>query len=105
MDLNETQKGKLTHGIEFDGELHRDFEIRRELVGDAVAAYDNPRSEKNKMYATLMVYARRIVRLGGIPKDKITAELLMLMPEEEFAAITAAAARFRSGNNEGQAAA
>jgi hypothetical protein len=91
----QTQKGTLPTGVEFENKLHKEFELRRELLGDAVVAMDNPRCEQNKYYATLCIYARRMVRLGDIPKDKITPELLMEMPQEDFAVITDAAACFR----------
>ena len=95
----ETQKGILPVGLEFEGQVHKEFEIRRELVGDTVAAMDNPRAQHNKAYASLCIFSRRLAKSGSIPKDKVTPELLMNMAEEDFDAIVIASDCFRAGKN------
>jgi len=98
--MSETIKGVLPVGVEFGGEKHTEFALRREFVGDTVHALDNPRAQGNKAFLAVCVYSRRLVRLGTIPAEKITPELVMSMAEEDFDALLAASNRFRSGGKQ-----
>ena len=104
-----TEKGMLVVGVEYEGALHRDFEIRPQLVRDSVDAVDeDERAARNESYLGICVLARQITRLGEIPKAKITPPMLMDMHAADLAAISEAsgrlaarAARFH-GENEGR---
>jgi hypothetical protein len=89
-----TVKGTLTQGIEFDGKTHVDYEIRTGTIGDLVELYDTPmaeRASKNFYFQQTALTALRLVKLGGIPKDRITPELLLTLSETDMSALMAAA--------------
>lgn len=92
-----TEKGTLPGGVEFDGQIHKEFEIREQLVRDGVAVYDDPdraaRAEKNDAYMGLCILAGQVLSLGSIPKDSISPELLMDMSQEDFNALNDASGR------------
>jgi hypothetical protein len=105
-----TEKGTLPVGVEFDGKTHRDFEIREQLVRDMVEVYDDPelsaRAEKNDAFMGLCLMARQ-VRIGTIPQEAITPELLLGMHQADMSAINKAEkvlvarrASFRGGEAE-----
>lgn len=92
-----TEKGVLVVGVEYEGALHRDFEIRPQLVRDAVdAVEDDERAKRNGSYRGVCVLARQITRLGGISKEKITPLLLMEMHAADMAAISEASRRLEA---------
>ena len=91
-----TERGMLPIGVEFEDRLHREFEIRPQLVKDSIEAMEEERAQKNKNYMALAVMARQVVRLGEIPKEKITAALLMEMYDADLAAMAEAAGRLRA---------
>jgi phage FluMu protein gp41 len=88
-----TETGTLPLGVRWDGEAQRDFEVRPQLVRDSVEAMEEPRALGNDSYLGVCILARRIVRIGRIPKAEITPGLLMDMHEADMAAITQACVR------------
>ncbi len=82
---------QLPIGIEFAGKIHRDFELRPELVADFIEVYEDPkygkRALKNEHFAGVCVLARRLEKLGDIPKADITPELLLKMRSKDFMAM------------------
>jgi len=92
-----TEKGTLPIGVEHDGKTHKDFEIREQLVRDTVAVYDNPdqakRAAVNDAYAGVCILANQIVSLGLIPKEAITADMVLDMNQDDFKALTDATKR------------
>jgi len=76
-----TETGTLPIGIEYDGSVHRDYEIREEIVGDGIEIFDDPetaeRAEKNKAYMGICILAKQIVKIGKIPAEAITPEMLL----------------------------
>ena len=90
-----TERGTLPVGVEFEGRQHREFELRPQIVRDSIEAMEDERAQKNKNYMALAVMARQVVRLGDIPKEKITAALLMEMYDQDLAAMAEAAGRLR----------
>jgi len=92
-----TETGTLPVGVEYNGKTHKDFEIREQLVSDTIAVFDDTaraaRATKNPQYCALCITCRQIVRLGDIPADKITPELLMTMLNDDYRAISAAEVR------------
>lgn len=92
-----TEKGILPVGIEYEGIVHREFEIREQRVRDLVAVYDNPevagRAESNDAFLGLCILAGQVVSLGAIPAEAITPELLLDMTQEDFNELSNAARR------------
>lgn len=86
-----TEKGTLVVGVEHEGELHKEFEIREQLVMDSVAIFENPdtaeRAAKSDSFFSVAVMAARITRLGDIPKEKITAEMVLGMRQLDYNAL------------------
>ncbi len=90
-----TEKGTLIVGVEYAGKAHKEFELRPQLVRDSVDAIEDDRAERNESYFGLCVLSKQIVKLGDIPKEKITTELLMDMHEVDLAAISDASRRLQ----------
>lgn len=88
-----TEKGTLPIGIEFEGRVHRDFELRPQKVKDSVDVMEDPRAQKNDGYFGVAVLARLIEKLGDIPKEKITPSLLLEMWDEDLKALHEAKGR------------
>lgn len=85
-----TEKGILPIGVEIAGILHREFEIREQLVLDALDLFESAdqgavaRAEENKYYYSVAITARRIIKLGEIPKEAITLELVLGMHQKDY---------------------
>mgnify|MGYP001180890072 CR=1 FL=1 len=92
-----TEAGSLIIGVEHGGELHKDFEIREQLVMNHIAVFEDPataeRAEKSDAYFGVALMASRIIRLGSIPKEAITAEMLMGMHQRDYNELVAADGR------------
>lgn len=92
-----TEKGTLPIGIEHNGQIHKDFEIREQIVADSINVFDDldraKKAEKNGLYANLCVTANMLLSLGTIPKEDITPDLLMGMLQEDLNAISLAEVR------------
>lgn len=81
--LNET--GKLSVGIEFAGKVHRDFVLRPLLVRDPIEILEeDERAARNDHYFNICLLARQIVKLGDIPKENITPDLVMSLLDIDF---------------------
>jgi hypothetical protein len=89
------EKGILPVGVECDGKVHREFEIRPQLVGDSVDAMEDEKARGNDAYMGLVVLSKQLVRLGDIPKEKITAPLLMEMYDVDLAEMHSALGRLQ----------
>jgi len=70
-----TQSDKLVYGVEYEGTIHCDFELRIPMVADNIAALEEVGPQSNLRVNTAM-YARCITKLGTIPLDSITYEFL-----------------------------
>jgi phage FluMu protein gp41 len=90
-----TEKGTLIIGIEYEGKIHKEFELRPQIVRDSIDAAEDDRAKRNDSYLGLCVLAKQIIKLGDIPKEKITAELLMNMYEVDLAVISEASRRLQ----------
>lgn len=91
------EEGTLLFGVEYEGKVHRVFEIREQLVRDTVDIFENKeyggRAERSDSFFSVCVTARRLQKVGDIPKEAITPELLMSMRQEDFNEISAASKR------------
>jgi phage FluMu protein gp41 len=90
-----TETCTLPLGIEYNGEIHRELELRPQRVGDTIDALENDRARHNDSYLGLCVLARQVVRLGRIPAPDITPDLLMNLYDTDMAAINAALGRLQ----------
>lgn len=91
-----TEKGVLPIGVEYKGMVHRDFEIRPQLVRDSIDAVEDPRAMRNESYLGLAVITNQIIRLGEIPKEEITPELMLDMYDADLAEIQQATGRLQT---------
>jgi len=92
-----TVKGTLPVGVEYKGAVHREFELRRATVRDnldILSGPDKARASEDNAYAAVCLWAKRIVRLGDIPAEAITPELVLDLSLEDFAALEKAGAQF-----------
>ena len=71
-----TQSGTLEYGVQFNGEIHRDFEIRLQTVGDEIDTVAEVGCDIIDANFTVHLLARTLISLGSIPEDEITPELL-----------------------------
>lgn len=92
-----TEKRMLLIGIEHNGRVHRDLEIRSRLVKDLVAAgaSDLVTQQKPGNHYEICCLAEQIVKLGDIPKKEITGELLLEMDSDDFDVLSEAAEKVR----------
>lgn len=93
-----TETGILVVGVEYDGQVHREFELRALKVRDTVDLKDSPHAEraaKNDEYHGVCLMAIRLEKLGEIPKKEITPELLMDMLDEDLGEIVKAEGRLK----------
>lgn len=90
-----TEKRILIIGVEHNGQIHRDLEIRSHLVKHLVAASSSELMAQNKNNYEVCCLAEQIVRLGDIPKTEITGALLLEMESEDFDVLTEAAQMVR----------
>ncbi|MEX3688856.1 hypothetical protein AB3X91_30615 [Paraburkholderia sp. BR14263] len=70
-----TQSGTLKYGIEYEDEIHFDFEMRLPTVADNIAAIEAVGALSNLSVNTAM-YARCLTKLGTIPVKDITYEFI-----------------------------
>lgn len=77
------QAGKLDSGVEVDGTTHRDFELRLPTVQDNIDAVDEVGSH-NGVALSAAILQRQLVKLGSLPVDKITFELVAGMHPQDF---------------------
>jgi hypothetical protein len=71
-----TETGTLTFGVMYNGVIHRDFEIRLQTVGDEIDTVKEVGSDIVDANFTVHLLARTLLRLGDIPEEEITPELL-----------------------------
>jgi hypothetical protein len=92
-----TEKGTLPFGVEVDGITHRDFEIRPQFVRDTVDVFEDPdvaaRASRNNQFFAACLFAGRLTRLGELPKEKITPELILDLRQDDYDEILRAGER------------
>jgi len=79
----ELATGRFYFGVEYEGKRHRDFVIRLPTLADNIAAAQ-AYPDGIGFQLELFMYARCMEKLGDIPKEAITYELLAngLLPIE-----------------------
>jgi len=92
-----TEKGTLPVGVEFEGKVHQDFELRSQFVRDTVDIFDDPvagdRAERNNQFFAASLFAGRLVKLGEIPKEQITVDMVLDLEQEDYMEIVQAGKR------------
>lgn len=85
-----TQTGKLNYGVEYNGALHYDFELRLPMVADNIAALEEVGTQSNLRVNTA-IYVRCLTKLGTIPKEALTYEFLATnMVDDDYDALAGA---------------
>ncbi|KIP18748.1 hypothetical protein KY49_3290 [Burkholderia sp. MSHR3999] len=69
------ESGVLLYGVEYEGKIHYDFEMRLPTVEDNIAAIELVGAASNLRVNSAM-YARCITKLGTIPPDAITYQFI-----------------------------
>jgi hypothetical protein len=84
-----TETGTLPIGVEYEGKVHREFEVRPRLVRDSIeiSAEQSELGSKNSAHLGACILAKQIIRIGDIPKEAITAELVLDMYEDDGVAV------------------
>lgn len=85
-----TVNSELIIGCEREGVQHRSFELRQATIADAIAAIEKAGSGASHLKLRIFKAAEQMTCLGGIPKDEITGELLLSLPEDDIEPIYSA---------------
>lgn len=85
-----TVKSELIIGCEREGIQHRNFELRQATIADAIAAIEKAGSGASHLKLRIFKAAEQMTSLGEIPKDEITGELLLSLPEDDIEPIYSA---------------
>ena len=81
-----TEKDELQYGVEYpagSGQMHYEFELRLPTVGDNIDAIETSAGGSNLRLNTMML-AASLVKLGSVPREAITYELLGTMVDDDF---------------------
>lgn len=93
MSMN--QQGTLPVGIEVDGVLHREFELRPQKVRDSIEALQDERAASDESWLGLVLQCRQLVTLGTLKPEQITPNLLLDLYEVDMQALMEGAAKLR----------
>lgn len=70
-----TAKGTLPVGVYYAGQRHRDYILRVGMAGDVIEALETQPSASTARIA-LDLYRRQLLKLGDIPTEALTLDLL-----------------------------
>ncbi|AUH53178.1 hypothetical protein CXB49_21480 [Chromobacterium sp. ATCC 53434] len=68
-------QARLRYGVEYQGEMHYDVDLRLPMVADSIAAIDEVGADSNLLF-NLALTARCLTKLGGMPVEAITTDFL-----------------------------
>lgn len=88
------QTGTFPIGIVVDGVRHMDFELRSVTVGDNVDVIEEL-GDVSALRLSAALYARQLVALGSLPKERITSELVLALHPDDFNALEEAHAQLK----------
>jgi len=89
-----TEKGTLPVGITVAGKVHKEYEIRPEVLGDTMEGEDQGHGGAGKeVTMSAFVLSRRIVKLGTLESHEITMNLLKDMDPADYAELMAGSGR------------
>lgn len=85
-----THVSKLIYGVEVDGVVHTDFELRLPTIGDNITAVEKLGVGSNLKVHVAMI-ADALVKLGTLTREQITYELLATsLVDDDFDVLVAA---------------
>jgi len=84
-----TQKGTLLYGVEKDGVLHKDFELRLPTLEDQEDALEAAGEGACNARVRRHLWARTLLKLGTIDAKEITPALLATLPADEYGQLAA----------------
>ncbi|SNR95262.1 hypothetical protein SAMN04488503_1995 [Humidesulfovibrio mexicanus] len=90
-----TEKGTLAFGVEVDGVVHKDFELRLATMADWEDALEAAGEGACQARVNRHAWAKTLVKLGALPREQITAELLGSLAATEYGLLAAAEASLR----------
>jgi hypothetical protein len=90
-----TNQGTLPVGIEVDGVVHSEFELRPQLVRDSIEALKDERAVGNDSLFGLALLAQQLMKLGSLQKEQITLDLLLDAYDVDMSVLMEAAASLR----------
>lgn len=76
--------GKLIEGVVVDGKEHHDFTLKPLTVRDTFDLQADEFASTSDEHMGVGVIARQIEKLGDLPREKITPELVMDMADIDF---------------------
>lgn len=88
-----TEPGKLTYGLDVDGVLHTDFELRLPTMEDMDCALEEVSPGASTSRIRRHVWARCITRLGTLAA--VTPEMLAELSADEYGHFDAAEERLK----------
>ncbi|MHB1333389.1 MAG: hypothetical protein ACYCY1_12395 [Sulfuriferula sp.] len=89
-----TQSGTLPVGVEVDGVVHRDFELRPQRVRDSMGALADPRTA-DPSFLGLAMLATQFMQLGTLDVAKVDADMLLDMYEVDMQVLMGGAKQLR----------
>lgn len=104
-----TETGKLLDGIPFGDSIHMDFEIRLPVMRDTGQALEDAEERYGEVtgfaadsFYRAAVIASTLIRLGDIPKEELTAELLHdNLTSDDYDVLVAARDKLKEKRNGG----
>lgn len=76
--------GTLPYGLEVDGVVHAEYEMRAAVLNDNIEAIDEVGASENNLKLSAAILARQITRLGTLDPTKITGKLLGQLDIEDW---------------------
>lgn len=87
-----TVTGTLPVGIMVAGKVHREYELRAEVLGDTMEAEEaGYGGDGLSVTRSAFVLARRLRKLGGLKPDEITMNLLRELDPQDYHELVAKA--------------
>ena len=84
-----TERGQLMYGVEYEGKLHYDVEMRIVTIQDNIEALEEV-GPQSGMRITDAMLRRAIVSVEGIPKEALTPDFLRAeLADDEYDVLTA----------------
>lgn len=90
MPRNHEEPFTLAYGLEYNGKRHFDGAVRVPTVLDRETALEETPANASDARIDRHVWARTITRLGDIPAEKITPDLLAGLVDDDYGPIRAA---------------
>lgn len=81
-----TQTGALPIGLVIDGQRHTAFELRSATLGDNIEAIETL-GDVSSLRIAACVFAKQLLSLGTLPKEQLSAELVLSLNPEDFEAL------------------